>query len=76
MVQAILPVLFSMTLAAPVPQQVPAGSFHARAVRAAAPPEIVGEVGETEWAGAPVFADFIPSEPIHRLSRARERSHR
>jgi len=64
MVHPILPAVLSLTLiASPQQRQVPEGSFQARAVRAVTPPEIDGEVGNAEWAGAPVFTDFIQFEP-------------
>jgi len=56
------PLLLTLLLAA-TPLQAQDTLFQARAVRAEIPPVIDGEVEEEEWAGAPVFSDFIQFEP-------------
>jgi len=57
-----LPALLALLLATD-PQQRPDTVFHATAVRAEAAPTIDGEVTDQEWAGAPLFTDFIQFEP-------------
>ncbi len=62
MAHALLPAFLSLAVT-PVFQQVPEPAFQAHAVRTAAPPVIDGEVGDAEWADAPVFSDLIQFEP-------------
>jgi hypothetical protein len=62
MAHPLLPLLLALVIPAPVPQ-APQVAFQARAVRAAVPPLIDGEVDEAEWAGAPVFTDLIQFAP-------------
>ncbi|HHE47973.1 MAG TPA: hypothetical protein ENL11_03445, partial [Candidatus Acetothermia bacterium] len=55
--------LLFLLLAATGPPQIQDTTFHAQAVRATEAPRIDGVVTEEEWAGAPVFSDFIQFEP-------------
>jgi len=52
-----------LLLAATAPPQIQDTTFQAQAVRATEAPRIDGVVTEEEWAGAPVFSDFIQFEP-------------
>lgn len=52
-----------LLLAAAAPPQIHDTTFQAQAVRATEAPTIDGVVSEEEWAGAPVFSDFIQFEP-------------
>lgn len=68
MAHPLVPVILFLVASGPF-QQLPEGGrqaqpvFQARAVRAALPPGIDGEVEDAEWAGASVFTDFIQFEP-------------
>ncbi len=52
-----------LLLAVTAPPQIQDTTFQAQAVRATEAPRIDGVVTEEEWAGAPVFSDFIQFEP-------------